>query len=235
MTTAPNFLDETGAASLATMVMMSHHGMRRDLALFARALAAPGTPLAPGRAAALGEEWLKFRGTLHGHHAAEDGGLFPMVRAQRPALGEILDGLGADHRRIDPVLERGDALFARLGEPGQAAAAAALVRELSGLLAPHLATEEANVGPVLRAVRTFELPIKTDEEAAMVAEGFAWSSQGIAPEVLERVHALVPERVAVRLPAARAAFRERQLRVWGEEPPGASRTAAPEHLPFPPG
>jgi hypothetical protein len=64
----------------------------------------------------------------------------------------------------------------------------------------------------------------------MYAQGFAWSSDGIAPEVLARVDAMLPANVTTRLPAARAAFAERCARVWGATPKGASRTAVPDWL-----
>src|SRR5439155_25799478 len=105
MNTAPTLLDEAGQASIATALMMSHHGFRRDLARFSGALTAfsPSSSLEPLRA-----EWRSFRNTLHGHHASEDGGLFPALAGQHAALRPTFERLTADHRRIDPLLERGD-------------------------------------------------------------------------------------------------------------------------------
>ena len=57
-----------------------------------------------------------------------------------------------NHRLIDPLLERGDAAFAELPKTE---AAAAVVRELGELLAPHLATEEAELIPYLRGIKGF--------------------------------------------------------------------------------
>ena len=39
MSHVPQLLNDDGTASIATAIMMSHHGFRRDLARFARALA----------------------------------------------------------------------------------------------------------------------------------------------------------------------------------------------------
>ena len=107
MTNVPRLLDEAGEASIATAVMMSHHGFRRDIRRFGAALEA----LAGGRAGDLGalrDEWRSFRATLHGHHAAEDTGIFPGLAREHEALRPTLERLGEDHRRIDPLLERGD-------------------------------------------------------------------------------------------------------------------------------
>jgi hemerythrin-like domain-containing protein len=221
---APNLLGDDGSASVATGVMMSHHGMRRDLARFSIAL----RQLAEGdtsRLDPLKEEWKSFHGALHGHHAAEDTGLFPHVRGENPALAGVIDRLTADHRQIDPILAQGDRAFE--GLPATASDAAQVVSRLSALLEPHLATEEEHVIPVLRGI---QFPPFPDSELQMFAEGFAWASQGIAAEVLERVNETLPEALRAKLPAARAAFQQRCDRVWGPTPAGASHTPIPDWL-----
>src|SRR6186713_1584177 len=115
MSTPPNLLNDDGTASIATAIMMSHHGFRRDLARFAIAL----DRVASGdrsKVDALREEWQRYRGTLHGHHEAEDQGLFPNLKSQEPALAAVIDQLTADHRRIDPLLAQGDLAFEKLPE-----------------------------------------------------------------------------------------------------------------------
>jgi hypothetical protein len=226
MATPPTLLDQDGRASMATALMMSHHGFRRDIARFALALGAPGS--APARAAALNQEWQRYRNTIHGHHHSEDTGIFPSLRAEHAALAGVLDQLSADHRRIDPLLEEGDRAFA--GLPARAAAGAAVVAQLSALLDPHLALEEERIIPHLRAARQFPAPAN-DAEAALYAQGFAWASHGIAPEVLAALDAMLPPVLAAKLPAARAAFELRCTRVWGPTKPGASRTPIPDWLP----
>ncbi|MFT3913689.1 MAG: hemerythrin domain-containing protein [Anaeromyxobacteraceae bacterium] len=226
---APSLLDASGTPSVATMVMMSHLGMRRDLALFARALPALG-PADAARGAALAEEWGKFHQTLHGHHTAEDAGLFPMLLSRAPGLAPFITNLSIDHRAIDPVLARGDAAFPRLPAPDARAEAEAVVRELRRLLDAHLAAEEASIIPELRADTSLEMPIPGEAELAMYAEGFAWSSQGVADEVLERVFAGLPAPLRERLPAAREAFRARQARAFGAAWEGTSKTAVPQGL-----
>jgi hypothetical protein len=220
MATPPQLLNDDGSASMATMFMLSHHAFRRDLAYFVRALTAE----TPRPTEALQGEWQSFHHHLHGHHQVEDNGMFPGMRGQHPDLAACIDGLAADHRKIDPLLEKGDAAFAQLPST---AAALSVVRELQALLEPHLATEEAELIPHIRAAKAFPPP-GTEAEAEMYAEGFAWSAHGVAPDILEKVFALLPEILTSRLPAARAAFSARCERVWGTTQAGAARTPIPE-------
>ena len=226
MANAPNLLNDDGSASMATAIMMSHHGFRRDTARFRIAL----ERVAEGDQAkvdALKDEWKSYHATLHGHHEAEDDGLLPGLRTQQPALVPVIDRLTADHRRIDPLLEEGDRVFA--GLPATVEAARALITRLSALLDPHLATEEAQVIPFFREAKGFPPP-STEAEVEMYAQGFAWASHGVALEVLEKLNAILPEKLIDKLPTARAAFAERCDRVWGPTPPGASRTPVPDWL-----
>jgi hemerythrin-like domain-containing protein len=222
MSTVPNLLNDDGTASIATALMMSHHGFRRDLARFAQAL----VRIADGdrsRTAAMSEEWQKFRATLHGHHESEDHGVFPSL-ARHESVRATIEQLGADHRRIDPLLDEGDRAFAALERPAEAAA---VVRELRALLGPHLALEEAELIPFLRPAKEFPPPPNA-EMAAMYAEGFAWATHGIAPAVLARVNDMLPEILRARLPAAQAAYAARCERVWGTAEAGAATTPIPD-------
>jgi hemerythrin-like domain-containing protein len=222
---APQLLNDDGTASMATALLMSHHAFRRDIARFGaalRSLAAGDT----SRAAALPEEWRSYRASLHGHHEAEDNGMFPGLKAQHAALVPVIERLSADHRRIDPLLEQGDGAFAELGD---GARAAAVVAELAALLHEHLAFEEQHVIGFLREAKQFPPP-PSEAEADLYAQGFAWSSDGVAAEVLARLDEMLPPGLATRLPAARARFAERRERVWGAVPAGASRTSVPDWL-----
>ena len=221
----PELLNDDGTASIATALMMSHHAFRRDLARFARALEALGSG-ETSRVEALREEWKFYRGALHGHHESEDHGVFPNLAKEHESLRATIESLSADHRRIDPLLERGDVAFAALPKIDEALA---VVRELDALLTPHLATEEREVVPFLRAMKAFPPP-PNDEAAAMYAQGFAWSMQGIAPDVLERVNDMLPSSLRSRIPEARAAFDARCQRAWGSARAGATRTPIPESV-----
>ena len=115
---ATPLLNDDGTASMATMIMSSHHAFRRDLACFARALAEPKLDTIE-----LQDEWTKFRAGLHGHHTVEDTGIFPDLRDRVPELAAAIDELDGHHRAIDPLLARGDAVFADLaGQLGPASA-----------------------------------------------------------------------------------------------------------------
>jgi hypothetical protein len=215
-------LNDDGSASMATALMMSHHAFRRDIARFAIALAAGDR----SRAGALSGEWQNYRNALHGHHEVEDHNIFPELR-QQPSIAPIIDQLSADHRRIDPLLVEGDRAFADLIANLQSATS--VVTQISALLDTHLATEEEHMIPFLRGAKAFP-PHGSEAELAMFAEGFAWASDGVAPDVLEKVYAMLPAALAARIPAARVAFAERRARVWGPVTEGASRTPVPDWL-----
>lgn len=217
----PRLLNDDGSASVATAVLMSHHGLRRDLACFHAALAR--TDADDATADALRSEWGSYRMTLHGHHEAEDTRMFPHLRATQPALVPVLERLTAEHHLIDPLLERGDRAFAALPKP---ALATELLAELGALLEKHLAFEEATVIPYFREVKTFPMP-PNDTELDLFLKGFAWSYHGIAPEVLEQVNRMLPEPITSRLAAARAAYERRIERVFGAPAESLSRTSVP--------
>jgi hypothetical protein len=222
----PNLLNDDGTASMATAFMSSHHGFRRDIAQFARAL----VRVAAGehaRVGALREEWTRYHGTLHGHHQVEDTGIFPSTKEQHPELAAVIDGLFADHHEIDPMLEEGDRAFA--GLPATVEAASGIVSRLRALLDTHLATEEAHIVPLIRQAKAFPPPA-SEAELEMYAQGFAWSSHGIAPDILDKLYGILPEKVVAKLPAARAAFARRCEEVWGSSDAGASRTPVPDWL-----
>jgi len=223
---ATQLLNDDGSASMATAFMMSHHGFRRDLALFKHALTG-GTPIesAP-RIEALQEEWKAFHAKLHGHHQVEDNGVFPGIKAQHAELGDVIAELVADHQRMDPMLEAGERAFAKLPATAEAAA---VVAEMIALLDKHLALEEAKIVPLLRGASSFPPPA-SDAEASMYADGFAWACHGIAPEVLDQVNKMLPASVTSRLPAARIVFTRAFEALWGTAGGGASTTSVPDWL-----
>lgn len=221
----PNLLNDDGSASMATALMMSHHAFRRDLTRFIRALVGVGKR-EPEHLEALREQWKFFRGALHGHHESEDTRVFPNLKQEQPSLVPLIDKLTADHHLIDPLLERGDRAFADLPKTD---AAASVLSELKGLLDEHLAQEEAEIVPFLRGAKGFPPP-GSDAEAEMYAQGFAWASNGIAPEVLEKLDEMLPEVLKAKLPAARERFNATCESVWGSAGPASSRTPVPDFM-----
>jgi hypothetical protein len=219
-----NLLNDDGTASMATAFLTSHHGFRRDLRLFAGAV---GRAVAgdTSKLAALSAEWTRYRESLHGHHTVEDTAMFPSMKEQHPELAEIIDGLLADHQKIDPLLEEGDRAFGDL--PAQLRGAVRVIGGLGGLLNSHLETEETHIVPFLRDAKAFPAPA-SEAELDLYAAGFAWSSHGIAPEVLEKLYELLTPELRAKLPAARAAYEQRCKEVWGTSVAGSSRTAIPD-------
>lgn len=208
---------------MATMLMLSHHAFRRDIARFIRAV---GEVKAgdTSRIEALRGEWeTSYRPALHGHHTMEDANIFPDIRSKHPDLAGALDSLMEQHHHIDPLLAIGDANFADLAHPHNAEV---VLLELKKLLDEHLAFEEAQITPSLREGKQFPAPAD-DAAAAMYAKGFAWSMHGIAPAVLDEVEKLLPEILLAKLPAARAEFEERSTRVWGTFTVGSAMTSVP--------
>lgn len=223
MSQPPNLLNEDGTASMATMLMLSHHAFRRDMGRFLRAVEQIKAGDA-SRVSAIREEWEKsYRQALHGHHMFEDAHIFPDIRSKHPDLAAAIDKLTEQHHKIDPVLEKGDAAFADLAHPQHAEA---VLNELKTLLDEHLAFEEAQVTPSLRDAKQFPTP-PDDNTAAMYAQGFSWSMQGIAPEVLDQVKKMLPEILIAKLPPALAEFDARSQRVWGTYKVGAATTPVP--------
>lgn len=225
MSTPPSLLNDDQTASMATLFMMSHHAFRRDLARFRDALGL----LVQGKARdfeSLQQEWTYYVAALHGHHQMEDSNIFPSIAERDADARALIAQLSADHARIDPLLDRGTAAFARLPDASEALA---IVEELRGLLSPHLEAEERGIIPFLREAKTFPAP--ADEALLdLYAQGFAWSLHGIAEDVVEQVSVLLPAELTARLPAARAAFTERCTRVWGSVRAGAARTPIPDEL-----
>lgn len=223
MTQPPNLLNDDGTASMATMLLLSHHAFRRDIGRFIRAIGEIKAGDASHAEAVRGEWDKSYRQALHGHHVFEDTHIFPDIKSKHPDLASAIDKLTEQHHGIDPVLEKGDAAFA---DPAHPENAEAVLHELKELLDEHLAFEEAQITPSLRDAKEFPVP-PDDKTAAMYAEGFSWSMQGIAPEVLDEVKKLLPEILLAKLPAAQDEFEKRSQSVWGTYAVGSATTPVP--------
>jgi hypothetical protein len=220
----PNFLDDNGTASIATLLLMSHHAFRRDIMRFILAVEQIKNGDA-SRIEAVRNEWeSSYRQALHGHHVMEDTHIFPDIQSKHPELVIVIDQLAEQHHTIDPVLEKGDVAFANLRQPRQAET---VLHELRSLLDLHLTFEEASITPSLRDSKDFPVPTN-EKEADLYAQGFAWSMQGIAPEVLTEVRKLLPENLVEKLPAAQEEFEKRSERVWGTYVVGSATTPLPK-------
>jgi hemerythrin-like domain-containing protein len=135
------------------MMGIVHDALRRDLDRLRIALTTPLFPDGARRKAlAAHAGWLMD--FLHEHHAGEDAGLYPMVRATNPAAAALLDEMDAQHHAIGPCMEQLRATAQRWGASGSDDDRIAVVSALAALdavLRPHLDREEAEAMPVVSA------------------------------------------------------------------------------------
>ncbi|MDP2291033.1 MAG: hemerythrin domain-containing protein [Actinomycetota bacterium] len=90
---------------------------------------------------------------LEEHHFAEDTFFFPDMRRKVPSSVAIIDGLEADHRRLDELLAAWPGVSANLADPavpfdGAKSAAVELAGQLRDLLSVHLDIEDHDVLPL---------------------------------------------------------------------------------------
>jgi hypothetical protein len=133
------------------MMGIVHDALRRDLSRAAAALESTRPP--PGKqrvAIAAHVRWMM--NFLHTHHAGEDQGLWPLVRAHNPTAGDLLDQMDADHARIGPQIDQVQTAAATYGTDASPAARQGLagaIQLLRSVLDPHLRREEDEMMPVV--------------------------------------------------------------------------------------
>ena len=128
-----------------------HDALRRDLQRAETAITrTPPPPQARRVAIAAHVRWLMD--FLHRHHAGEDQGLWPLVRAHNPAAGDLLDQMDTDHARIGPQIDQVQNAAATYGtdaSPAGRQGLAAAIELLRSVLDPHLRREEDEMMPVV--------------------------------------------------------------------------------------
>jgi hypothetical protein len=184
-----------------TVMWTMHHGFRRDLQKFARAV--PATPLDDAATwAALAARWSVFARILHGHHAAEDAGVWPLLLDRIDASGDpagrsTLEAMAAEHGVIDPLLDACAAGFRRMTvTPGAATrdALTAQVEAVGSHLGEHLAHEERDAMALVQrhltheewlrlSVEYFEKPLTTGQ----LLEIAAWVLHELPDEAVDRM------------------------------------------------
>ncbi|GAB3197565.1 hypothetical protein GCM10027261_23110 [Geodermatophilus arenarius] len=214
-----------------TLMWVMHHGFRRDLAAFGRAV--ERTPLEDRRTwELLRRRWDYFASVLHHHHTGEDAGLWPLLLERAAAAGDaegraILEAMAAEHAAIDPLLGECSHGFARLAGVADGPAREALAAAVAAArvhVDRHLAHEERDGMRVLQdhlqpadwewvGARFFDTAYTTPRLLELVA----WVLHEMPPEGVaalerqERGRALVAVwRLALRRPfrrRERAAFR----------------------------
>jgi hypothetical protein len=217
------------------MMGIVHGALRRDL-LRARGVASTA-PFPRGRQRrALGEHVVWLMDFLHAHHASEDDGLWPAVRAKNPGAGPLLDSLEQDHQRIEPAAEALRAAGERYAATMDDDARTELVTKLDDLgevLFPHLDREVAEAMPVVSETITHgewraieqKFNLKPKSLSQLGFEGH-WLLDGIDAEGYQVVVQTVPPIPRfVLLHGFARAYRRRADAVW--QPDAAAVGAAP--------
>ena len=175
-----------------TMMYAAHDAFRRDAARLAAAADSTSGDL---RAFLAG--WTTFKYYLTVHHTAEDGVLWPPVRAKMgtgAARVALLDEMDAEHAALDPLMARIDAKLAS-GDTGGLRADA---DELLQVLTDHLAHEENEGLPLIAAVLSekdwdaFGEEQRRQVGTAGTAQFFPWLLDGAPASTEEKVLSLVP-------------------------------------------
>lgn len=128
-----------------------HKAFRRDGARLVRAAERYGALDAEIHDALL-VGWHGFSSGLHHHHTIEDAHIWPVLRAKladRPDDLAVLDDMEAEHAQIDPTLEALERAFNdRDAGPDEVSDR---IDDVVGLLRSHLAHEERDAFPLIRA------------------------------------------------------------------------------------
>jgi hypothetical protein len=213
-----------------TIMWTMHHGFRRDLQNFERAV--PATPLGDQATwSALTTRWDRFARILHGHHSGEDAGIWPLLLERVDAAGDdegrsTLEAMAAEHRVIDPLLDACAAGFRRMAVTPGAVTRDALARHVSAArehLQEHLAHEERDAMQLVQrhltldewlrlSIEYFDKPL-TARELLGVA---AWVLHDLPTEALDRMRSepKVPTLILVWRLFLRRPFERRERRAF---------------------
>ena len=218
-----------GPVDLTVMFTM-HRGFRRDLENFARAVAS--TPLDDAATwGALAIRWALFARILHGHHAGEDAGIWPLLLDRVDAAGDAdgratLEAMAAEHSVIDPLLDACAAGFRRMAVTPGAATRDALAQQVTAArnhLGEHLAHEERDAMTLVQryltqdewqrvSVEYFDKALTTGELLGLAA----WVLHELPDEALDRMRKepkVPPLLLAWRL-VLRRPFERRERRAF---------------------
>jgi len=133
-----------------TMMGVVHDALRRDIGRLDGTFAAGSVN--DVQRIALADHIVWMMDFLHEHHSTEDRGLWPLVRTNNPAAGELLDRMDADHATIAPIIPMIEAAATKYRtDPHAQADLAASLAALSAPLLAHLRREEDDAMPVVSA------------------------------------------------------------------------------------
>lgn len=207
-----------------------HQALRRDLERARTALTAADPP-ADGTREAIARHVRWMMTFLHHHHAAEDDGLYPLVRARSLEAAALLDQMHADHERIQPAIGGVEAAAAAYLEGDDGAARIRLVVALDDLeasLLPHLLSEEDEMMPVVSATLTEDEWRRWDREynlepKSMAELGFEghWLIDDLGPQDRDLVvHLVAPIPRLILLKGFARSYRRRAAACWTAPAPG---------------
>ena len=201
-----------------TMMYVVHDALRRELVHIGRTAARQDDD--PGRLLRSALGWEMFKKFLHVHHAAEDVGVWPLVRVASAGDADRLSVVGemeAEHARIDPLLADIDAAVLdrdyghqRFGD---------LIDALVVQLSTHLRHEESDGLALIDATMTGEQWKRfADDHRERIGD----DAKRYLPWLLDNADAELAEVILSRMPEQLvAAYHDAwgpsydQLRLWG--------------------
>lgn len=208
-----------------------HAALRRDLERIALLVARP-EDLSPARLQAIGGHAVWLMELLHRHHTTEDERLFPVMRANQPDIGPLIDSMLAEHAAIASAVTALEEAGRRAeaGEPGAADELGSAVAGLRRVLDPHLEHEERSLSPLVAGS-------VTEEEWAVFEKGNTegvktpdlafqghWMLDNLDPagvDVVKHQVPPIPRFVMVRFLGG--AYRKRFDACWGGTPAAGVR------------
>ncbi|MGW4033475.1 nitroreductase/quinone reductase family protein [Streptomyces sp. NPDC004838] len=135
----PNIAGATGFGEVLTKV---HGGLRREVALIRKEIAASG----PGLGVQLRLNCLTLCQGLRNHHTGEDAAMFPMIGSRFPELAPVLERLDQEHRKIAALL--GELQRIVTAEDADPLEVLPEVDRLADQLEAHLTYEEEQLIPL---------------------------------------------------------------------------------------
>ncbi len=213
-----------GPVDLTGMFVM-HHAFRRDLARFEAAIRR--TPAADRESyAALAARWRTFCTALHGHHAGEDAGLWPLLRRRvHPVHLRTVDAMAIEHETLDSLLEQCTRWLGQLASGGTERERETLQARLTSLrilLAHHLDHEESEALVLVQRYLTqaewdlverryFQRTLTPAEAIGLLP----WALHALPDDVRQRVLAAAPTSSRIAWALTRRRFERTEQRVFG--------------------
>lgn len=212
-----------------------HRALRRDLLRLREVVSTAPYPESAQREA-LGGHVLWLMEFLHAHHAGEDDGLWPAVRAANPDAGPLLDSLEADHRRVDPAakaLRSAGERYAASADDAVRSELVAALDDLCTVLLPHLDREVEVAMPVVSASINHGEWHEIEQRHNLKGKSFSelgfeghWLLDGIDPEGYQVVVHQVPAIPRfILLHGFARPYRRRMDAVWGADRVWAGSTS----------